>query len=441
MRRHRRVIWREGMFIAPQHFQQQDRHYQHYIEQYVTATGQGKRYGLSELQVDRERLKIGKVTITGCKGIFPDGTFFESDQELMLEVPEATLEKVIYLALPMAVEGGLEYGGRDDNRRYLDHQVTLYDTSSAESAGVDAEVAQPHARLIIEGEDISGLTVLPVARVLERRESGALVLDQSFIPACIQYGASTLITERLQELQVLIETRANIVVQRIDAGQERKSEQSLLREYLWLQTLNRWLPWLNLTLANPSTPIEEVHQKLASLSAELCSFSPAVADPVNPLARQDMQGTFNPLFSRLRDQLSLVESDSVLEFCWDTNLFEKRRLLRLAIPEIYTLSNHRFVLCVESSIGAAALAQLFPSACKLSGLGQIAEVVRNGLSGVTLNALPVAPNELKSRADVAYIEIDSHHPYWLDIVEKREPLALHVDGRIPDLTIQLYALG
>lgn len=189
------------MFIAPQHFQQQDRHYYHYIEQYVAVAGSGKRYGLSELQIDRERLKIGKFAVTRCKGIFPDGTFFECDRELILDVPEATLETNVLLALPMMVEGETEYGQQGDNRRYFQESVTLFDTSLQGNNGVETRVAQANARLILEGDDTTGLAVIPLARVLERRESGSVVLDHSFIPACIQYGASALITERLKGLQ------------------------------------------------------------------------------------------------------------------------------------------------------------------------------------------------------------------------------------------------
>lgn len=429
------------MFIAPQHFQQQDRHFQNYVEQYVAVAGQGHRYGLSELQIDVDRLKVGKIAVTVCKGIFPDGTYFEASHELLLEVPESTLNKRVYIALPMAVEGETEYGNKDEKLRYVRESVTLFDASQSGNQSVETDVAQINARLILEGGDTTGLTVIPIARVLEKRESGALILDQGFIPACIQYGASSLISERLKELLVLVEARANMVVQRISAGQERKSEQSLLREYLWLQTLNRWVPWLTATLENPATPTDVVYERLATLSAELCSFEPAVAEPPETLISKDMQAAFAPLFNRLREQLSLVQNDSVLEYDWDTNLFEKRRLLRTAVPDIQMLDSHRFVLCVESSIGAAALGQLFPGACKLCGLSQIAEVVRNGMSGITLTALPIAPSELKPQADVCYVEIDTRHPYWQELVEKREAIALHVDGRIPDVKLKLYALG
>jgi type VI secretion system protein ImpJ len=131
----------------------------------------------------------------------------------------------------------------------------------------------------------------------------------------------------------------------------------------------------------------------------------------------------------------------VREFSWDSSLFEKRRILRTAIGNIHTMENYRFVLSVKSSIGSANLMRLFPISCKLCGSSQISEVVRNGLAGVTLTALPVAPTELKPRTDICYIEIDTHHKYWQELVEKREPIVVHIDARIPDIELKLFALG
>lgn len=429
------------MFIAPQHFQQQDRHYYHYIERYIAAARGNQVYGFSELEIDRERLKIGKFAITSCKGIFPDGTYFENDRELILDVPAGTLEQEILLAVPLAIDGEVEYGSAEENLRYFQENIALFDASQAGNNAVDTPVAQINARLMMAGDDSSGLCVMPVARVLERQESGAVLLDHGFIPAAVQYQASTVLVERLKELQVLTESRAASVMQRISNGQNRKSEQTLMREYLWLQTLNRWIPWIHNTLETPQTSTWEVYQQLSIMSAELASLEPAIAEPAPTLLNHNMRGAFNPLFSRLREQLSLVQSDSVQEYSWDDGLFEKRRLLRLMIPELHAMTEQRFVLCVKSSVGTATLASLFPSACKLCGLSQIADVVRNGLSAVPLTALPVAPGELKPQPDVCYIEIDTRHPYWTTMVEKREPLALHADSRLPDLDLKLYALG
>ena len=429
------------MFIAPQHFQQQDRYYHDYISKYTAASGAGSSVGLTELQIDTDRLKIGKIAVKLSSGLFPDGGYFQCTRELLLDIPSTTVDKRIYIALPISVQGEPEYGDKGDRHRYILDSASLYDACDATSRAIDTHISKTNIELLIEGDDMTGMTILPIARVLECREDGTVILDQRFIPACRHYGASTFITERLKEMQVLLLSRANMLVKRIQAGQKHQSEHSFFRDYLLLQVLNSWTPWFKLSLDNPSVPTEEVYQKLCVLSAELCSAVPEVAPEIEPFQISNLHPAFSQVFSKLREQLSLTQSDSVMEFKWDTSLFQKRRLLRVAVQDVSVLANSRFILCVESSVGAVKLAQRFPEACKLSANSQIAEGVRNGLSGVTITALSVAPNELRPKPDVSYFEVDTHHPYWKEIVERRDAIALHVDLSIPDLEMTLYALG
>lgn len=441
MRRHRKVVWSEGMFIAPQHFQQQERYLHHYLEQYTAQFSGGNRFGVSALEIDANRLGIGKLAVTQCRGVFPDGSYFESSRELLMDIPAGTLEKRIFLALPMSVEGENEFGDLKDLRRYSKVSINLFDSSDSSQSSIETILSEPNVRLVLEGDEVTGMTLIPIARVLEKRENGEVVLERGFIPACLQYGASPVLVERIKELFALTQARANSVTQRIEAGQNRKSEQSLMREYLWLQALNRWLPWLHLVLNNPNRLLEEVYEGLVRYSSELKSFEPRVAELPEPLIKNDLKLVFSKVFATLRDQLSMVQSDSVTEFHWDNNLFERRRLLRTSVPNIHLMDNRRFILAVESSIGSSTLNQIFPSACTLCGLSQIAELVRNGLSGIGMSMLPVAPNELKARADMSYFEIDTGHELWQEIKTKREPITLHVDSRVPDVALTLYALG
>ncbi|PSW21406.1 type VI secretion system baseplate subunit TssK [Photobacterium sanctipauli] len=441
MKRQNKVVWKEGMFIAPQHFQQQDRHTSQYVQKYVSLTAGGQCYGVSTLDVEPNYLKLGKFGVANCSGIFPDGTLFNSAKELLLEVPEGTLNQKVYLALPLSVDGENEYGEVIELRRYAVSNNNLFDVSDAGQSAIEAQLAEPNVRLVIEGEDVTGLALIPIARILERKDDGEVLLDKSFIPTCLQYGASLLLKERLKELYILSQVRAKDVVERIGAGQKAKSELSLMREFLWLQTLNRWLPWLHIKLEHPETRIEELYEGLIAYSAELDSFTPVMAAEPKSLARDHLASVFAGLFTELRDKLSMVQSDNVTEFDWDKALFSKRRLLRLSLPNIHQLDGKRFVLSVQSSIGTAELANTFPSCCTLSGLSQIVELVRNGQSGVSVHALPVAPTELKAQADVAYFEVDVSHDYWQQLKTNREPIALHIDSRIPELSLKLYALG
>ncbi|MEF1304115.1 type VI secretion system baseplate subunit TssK, partial [Vibrio owensii] len=67
-------------------------------------------------------------------------------------------------------------------------------------------------------------------------------------------------------------------------------------------------------------------------------------------------------------------------------------------------------------------------------------IVRNALSGVQLTPLPVAPSELKPMQGTAYFEVDTSDRNWLEMIENRDALALHVDTRVGDLEVMLYAL-
>lgn len=430
------------MFVAPQHFQQTERYITQYIQKYVDLTGSGVSHGVSVLETESSYLKLGKLSVVRCSGVFQDGTLFDCARELIIEIPQNAINKTVYLALPLSIEGEDEYGVREEKKRYVVAEHNLFDSSDSEQTGIRTLLAEPNVRLILEGEDTNGLVLIPIARVLERREDGEVVLDKGFVPACLHYGASTLLRDRLNELLILAQSRTNNVVERIGAGSETKSDLSLMRDYLWLQTLNRWLPKLMMLKERPESSIENLYEALVCFSSELESFTPNVGmQEYRKLDKDALNSTFSPLFSGLRDKLSMVQSDKVTEFEWDTNLFEKRRLLRLSIPSLNQMDGRRLVLAVKSSIGASQLSSAFPNACTLSGISLIAELVRNSQSGVVITALPVAPTELKAQVDIAYFEIDTSHDYWQQLKAKREPIALHVDSRVPDLSIKLYALG
>jgi type VI secretion system protein ImpJ len=68
-----KVLWTEGLFLQPQHFQQSDR----YVESLIN--GLARRiptyaWGLSEFEIDEEILKVGQFSLKACSGLTADGT-------------------------------------------------------------------------------------------------------------------------------------------------------------------------------------------------------------------------------------------------------------------------------------------------------------------------------------------------------------------------------
>ena len=72
---HNKVIWTEGMFLQPQHFQQQDRFVTRLVDARV-GLGMGHAWGFHSLAIDEASLHQGKLALAKAVGVFRDGTPF-----------------------------------------------------------------------------------------------------------------------------------------------------------------------------------------------------------------------------------------------------------------------------------------------------------------------------------------------------------------------------
>ena len=319
--------------------------------------------------------------------------------------------------------------------------MTSYDNASFQNDSIELEVARDNISLSIGKQDMAGFVSFPIARILETRETGEVIFDKSFIPACIHFQASVYLYDKVKMLQSLIQTRAQEVQKRISIGQDSKSEPTLYKDYLWLQTLNRWLPWSDWVQQDLQYTTHQLYRDLTTFSAELSGLTPAVPSQFNMLKYDGLYQVFSPIFMKLHEQLSMVLQDSVIVYEWDDKLFEKRRLLRTLINNPDSMINRRFVISVESSMNSDDIARLLPQAATLAGNTNIVELVRNAMSGVELRHLIVAPHELKPKNTASYFEVNINNELWIDMLNKGEALNIHIDNRISDLTVTLYALS
>ncbi|WP_164708608.1 type VI secretion system baseplate subunit TssK, partial [Pseudomonas viridiflava] len=71
-----KVIWQEGMLLRPQHFQHNDRYYDHQMKTRTQLLG-SYTWGFLSLDIDLQFLNMGKLVISNASGILPDGSLFE----------------------------------------------------------------------------------------------------------------------------------------------------------------------------------------------------------------------------------------------------------------------------------------------------------------------------------------------------------------------------
>ena len=205
-----KVLWGEGLFLRPQHFQQQDRWTESLIRG-VTRALRPHPWGLIDFAIDRDLLGTGRFALSSASGVFEDGTPFmlpgEADHPAPLDVPDSARNILVYLALPIRQPGGVEVSDDGLEGRYGARAFEAYDTQSASSIPAELYVARPRMRFMLETEERTGYQCIAVARITEIAADKRVSLDERWIPPSLVCTAAQPLAGLIAELAG-IDTRA-----------------------------------------------------------------------------------------------------------------------------------------------------------------------------------------------------------------------------------------
>src|SRR5882757_11175045 len=81
-----RVVWSEGMYLGPHHFQVQNRYFEDSIR-FSTANLYFEPWGLIGIKLDTEALQNGTVSLVHGRGILPDAMPFHMPESDALPKP------------------------------------------------------------------------------------------------------------------------------------------------------------------------------------------------------------------------------------------------------------------------------------------------------------------------------------------------------------------
>ena len=439
---HSKVIWSQGMFLLPHHFQQETRYLEHLVDSRARALAP-HGWGFTELVLDEALLSVGRLGIVRASGILPDGTPFQIPQAdaalAPLEVPADLKGDMIVLAAPIARPGTdqVAFNGHDAGELHRYHVVDQ-DLRDQTSAGDEPEPVQTGAltlRLLPARELNDAYAALGVARVAERRADQQLVLDRSYIAPQTRIDASGHLSAMASLLHGLVRQRAQLLSSRMGQLGNGVSE---LADFLMLQALNRADPLFRQHAESPHVHPELLHRDCLQLAGDLATFvSDTRLAPEYPLYRHDdLRGSFAPLLEDLRRMLSVVLERNALQI----DLTERTHGVRTAVvPDADLLRSASFVIAVNAQVSAEQLRQRFPAQSKLGPVDRIRDLVNLQLPGIGLRALPVAPRQLPFHAGFHYFELDRGGELWKQL-ERSGSLALHVAGDFPGLELELWAI-
>lgn len=437
---HNRVVWKEGIFLRPQHFQQHDR----YFEALVEARAGGLRpyaWGLSELHYDRNFLAQGKLRVTACRGVFADGTPFaipdEDDEPPPLDIPPQTKETLVYLTLPARRDGGAAFTTSDDPRlpvRYLTSEIEVSDNNADAQGAARILTARRRLHLHLAGEDLGAFTALPLLRIQEVRADKTVTLNDSFIPPCLDCRAVPHLHGFIQEIHGLLQHRAEALAGRLVGG----GGTGELGDLLLLQAVNQFEPLFGhlaeITGLHPEELFRVGLQTMGVLASHLSKGRRPAALP--HYQHHDLQGCYTALMSALRGYLSTVLERNVIAI----PLKEVGHGVRRGIPpDRGLLDTAVFVLAAKADMSGATLRQSLPTNIKIGPVERIADLVNRQLRGIPIRALEVAPRQLPYHQGFAYFELDKTSEIW-GTLKTSGGIGFFAGSGFPGLDLELWAI-
>ena len=438
-----KVLWTEGLFLQPHHFQQADRYAEALVSGFARRVSP-YAWGVNALEIDYEALKVGQFALKSCAGLTQDGTVFRvpesDDHPPALEVPGTVKDCVVYLTVPQRRQGATEVdlsGAEQSASRLRPAEIEITDTMSPQKKPVTIGVGKLRLQFALAVDYLADKLAIPVARIIEVRPDREILLDRGFIPACIDLRAAEPLASFLSEMAGLLSHRMQALAARMAEGGAARGAADI-SDFLLLTVVNRALPQFR-HFAN----IENLHPEIAyraciGLAGELASFMAGdkQAPAFPPYRHDDLKESFAPVIRTLRQYLSSVLEQTAIRI----PLEERKYGISVGvIADRKLIGNAGFVLAVSADIPAEDVRRHFAGQSKIGPVEEIRQLVNSALPGIALRPMPVAPRQVPYHAGVVYFEMDADSAYWGRMTTSGG-VAVHVSGQYPGLKMELWAI-
>jgi type VI secretion system protein ImpJ len=443
-----RVVWSEGMYLGPHHFQTQSRYFEDSIR-FVTSNLWFESYGLVGAEFDSEALRNGTVSLIHARGIFPDGLPFHMPDadplpvaRQVAEVFPPTRDRVtVMLSVPPRRPAGMncvpiQEARGSDTRYWAESKVLSDETTGRDERPVN--LGRKNIRLILDTEVSGDEVALPAARIM-RDGSGSFIYDPEFIPPCVDLSASDRIMAINSRLVEILEEKSTALSSGKRATGKSWAEYSTtdIARFWMLHSVHAALPPLRHLLLTRKGHPEELYREMARLAGALCTFAIDSHPRSVPLYdHRNLDKTFNALDEHIRRHLEAIVPTNCIsiplkktaDYFWTGEVTDQR-----------CLDKARWVFAINSAVGEAEIITRTPAIAKVCSNKFVGELVRRALPGMALTHLKVPPSAISTRADTQYFGISRAGPCWENIVVTRQ-VGIYVPGDLPDPQIELLVV-
>jgi len=442
MGRKNKVIWSEGMFLQPQHFQQHDR----YIENTINTRVAGLNlfdWGFIRIKIDEDQLKLGKFALTTCRGIFPDGTPFNLPEDdclpLPIDIASGVQDNIVYLTLPVIRNEAVEFDSDeqiDQLARFHAKEFEVKDSYVDSDSRKIIYVGQLQTRLALEEDERSAFVCIGIAKIVECRTDKTIVLDDKYIPPMLNCADSEHLQGFIEEILGLIKTRGEALANLVTSG--KTGGVAEVADFMLLQLVNRYEPLYRHFSTIQGLHPEDLYRNIIQLAGELATFIDKTkrCELFESYQHDALKETFTSVMTIIRQYLNMVLEQNAIPIPLSG---PKYGIYAGKIPDQNLIDQATFVIAVKADVPPETISHYFSPQTKIGPVEKIQQLVRAALPGITIHALPVAPRQLPYHAGFSYFELNKNNEMWQQL-KSSGGIAVQIGGEFPGLEIEMWAI-
>ncbi len=406
------VHWHEGLFLQPHHLQLMQRGVQMEIRA-LRSLLSPFAYGVVDGKLSYDDLNDGRLRFDRLHVIMPSGQEVRFPEEAQLpsldvraEASRGSGQLEVFLGVPLWVKNranSFRFGEPPDPRVkliYIPGEIRdLADENTGENPQA-IHLRKINARLMLKGEDMSDMEVLPLLRIVRSvgEDAGKPRPDPEFVPPSVLLRSSPTLHDLVRELTAQINASREQTRIKVSTG-------GLGIEVKWEITTR--LASLNRFCAGWSTVIEEgrispfiIYQELREFLGELLALHPVEKlFDCQPYNHVDPLPAFRELDRKIRDEIRVARAAEPLRVAFAGS----PGLLRATLEPQHFEKPSGYFLGVKTRIDRSKLAVYLNDGNKFKLMPRSMEQV--AIFGVELKEENFPPLELPGQSDLHYFRV------------------------------------
>ncbi len=440
------LLWGEGLFLRPQHFQLQDLHWNSTTRQMLLSANP-YAWGVRELEIDRDALKNGVLRFNRVDVLFANGDSLVAPEIDQLPPPLALADAVtedgsieFYLALHHLNPHGGNTAESQENAsqaRYLSLPLEAADLFT-DAAEAEVTTLSKICRVKSASEPRDQYQTLPAVRI-KRTASNGFEIDPSFLPPSLSLRSAPGLLQMLRR-------QIDALLAKVDAlyGFHREPSRHVIEfrsgdiaSFWLLHTASSACAALTHLFRNTETAPERLFQELLRLAGGLMTFSKT--HTLNDLPTYD-HAQPGPAFWRL---------DSIVRELLDTVISTRYFAIALSQPKPAFHAGHldserinsdtAFYISVSAAHPQSEIIESVPLRLKVGAPDDVEKLVLSAMSGVRLSHAAQVPAPIPVRPGACYFALDAHGALYERML-KAQSVMIYAPESYRELNLELIAV-